>query len=123
MKKIRLLAVAALSVAAVSLGSLPGAQAAEGCSAVYNANATQAGRCTYKATASGAIVASGATWKVTVNHAGGGQRVFAGTTPAYYPSSASPIASGDTVVAEIFGPGSVIVGTATEGDNVVLPKP
>lgn len=122
MTKLRILA--AVAVAASTAAFLPTpAQAAEGCGAVYSAGQTGVGRCTYVATANGAIIASSVNWKVTVAHPNSTSNVYSGNTPAYHPSSGAPIKAGDTVTAEVSGPGSVIVGTATEGNNVVLPKP
>lgn len=123
MIQLRILAAAA-AVAASAAALLPTpAHAAEGCGAIYSAGQTGVGKCTYVASANGAIIASSVNWKVTVVHPNGTSNIFSGNTPAYHPSSGAPIKAGDSVTAEVFGPGSVIVGTATEGNNVVLPKP
>ena len=120
-RKLSMLAAAGLAAVSFSVVHSP-AQAAEGCGAVYSANTTRVGRCTYVATANGSIIASSTSWKVTITR-GGTPLVIGGTTPAYYPSSGAPIKAGDVVTAEVFAPGSIIVGTATEGSNVVLPQP
>lgn len=117
------MALAATTAAAGFFASAPTSHAAEGCAAIYSAGQTQVARCTYKATAAGAIIAGSSSWKVTVTKASGAKKVYSGSTPEYLPSSGAPIVAGDTVVAEVSGPGQVIVGTATEGNNVVLPKP
>jgi hypothetical protein len=122
MTKSRIFALAAVVAAAAGSIAAPGARAAEGCGAVYSAGQTNVGRCTYTATAPGAIVASSVNWKVTVKR-GASTLVFGANAPAYHPSSGAPIKAGDVVTAEVFGPGAVIVGTATEGDGVVLPQP
>lgn len=115
-----LAATAGLMAVPLSIGSP--AHAAEGCGAVFSAGATGVGRCTYVASANGAIIASSTNWKVTITR-GGSSSSVGGTAPEYRPSSEGRIRAGDVVTAEVFGPGSVIVGTATEGNNIVPPQP
>jgi len=118
----RILAAIALSAVPVALTSGGPAHAAEGCGAFFSGGATGISRCTYVASANGAVVASSTSWRVTVNR-GGAVTVLTGAAPEYRPSTEGRIRAGDIVTAEVFAPGSVIVGSATEGSGVVPPQP
>lgn len=101
----------------------PASPAAEGCTAISPHGSTKINTCTYDATVAGAIIAASTNWKVTITPKGKAPVVIKGTAPTYHSSTTDPkIKPGDKVVAESAG-GVVVVGSATAGNNLVLPKP
>ena len=123
MRRLGIILGAFVLLATVAVVGAPASPTAEGCSAISPHGSTKINTCTYVATANGAIIAASNKWKVTITRNGKPLPAITGEAPAYHSSTTSPkIVKGDKVVAETSG-GVVVVGSATNGNNVVLPKP